>query len=165
MATLSLIAAMAENRVIGKDGRMPWHIPGELKIFRQYTTGKMLIMGRKTHESIGRVLPGRTTIIVTRQKDYAVEGAHVAHSLEDALALAQRLDGNGEIMVGGGGDLFAQTIDRADFIYLSIIHRAFDGETLFPAWKPGMFREVFRQEVDAVIPYSFVKYARVPAAG
>lgn len=165
MATLSLIAAMAENRVIGRDGRMPWHIPGELKIFRQYTMGKMLVMGRKTHESIGRVLPGRTTIIVTRQKGYAVDGAHVVHSLEEALALAEGMDRNGEIMIGGGGELFAQTIGRADFIYLSIIHQPFDGETFFPEWKPWMFREVFRQEVDAVIPYSFVKYARVPATG
>lgn len=165
MAIFSLIAAMAENRVIGKDGRMPWHIPGELKIFRQYTTGKILIMGRKTHESIGRVLPGRTTIVVTRQKDYAVEGAYVAHSLEEALALAERMDGNGEIMIGGGGELFAQMVDKADFIYLSIIHQAFDGETFFPEWAPGMFREVFRKEVNAVIPYSFVKYARVSAAG
>ncbi|MCM1129893.1 MAG: dihydrofolate reductase [Alistipes senegalensis] len=160
MATLSLIAAMAENRVIGKDGRMPWHIPGELKIFRQYTMGKVLVMGRKTHESIGRVLPGRTTVIVTRQKDYAADGAYVAHSLEEALALAKDLDKDGEIMIGGGGDLFAQTAARADFIYLSIIHQPFDGETFFPAWKTGMFREVFRQEIDAVIPYSFVKYAR-----
>lgn len=160
MATLSLIAAMAENRVIGKDGRMPWHIPGELKIFQQYTMGKVLVIGRKTHESIGRVLPGRTTVIVTRQKDYAVDGAYVAHGLEDALALAENLGKGGEIMIGGGGDLFAQTVDRADFIYLSIIHQSFDGETFFPEWNPGMFREVFRQEIDAVIPYSFVKYAR-----
>lgn len=161
MATLSLIAAMAENRVIGKDGRMPWHIPGELKLFREHTTGKVLVIGRKTHESIGRVLPGRTTIIVTRQRGYAVAGAHVVHSLDEALVLAEGMDRHGEIMIGGGGELFAQTVDKADCIYLSVIHQAFDGETFFPELKPGMFREVFRKEVDAVIPYSFVKYARI----
>lgn len=159
MTTVSLIAAMAENRVIGKDNQMPWHIPGELKIFKEYTTGKILIIGRKTHESIGRVLPDRTTIIVTRKKDYAVPGAHVVHSLDEALALAKTL--GGEIMIGGGGELFAQTLDRADFMYLSIIHATFDGETYFPEWAPDAFCEVSRKEVDASIPYSFIIYERV----
>lgn len=159
MTTISLIAAMAKNRVIGKDNQMPWHIPGELKIFRQYTTGKILIMGRKTHESIGRILPDRTTIIVTRQKDYQVSGAHVVHSLDEALALAGKI--GGEIMIGGGGELFAQTLDKADFMYLSIIHADFDGETYFPEWPSDAFREVSREEINASIPYSFVVYERV----
>ncbi len=159
MTTISLIAAMAENRVIGRDNQMPWHIPGELKIFKEHTTGKILIMGRKTHESIGRVLPGRTTIIVTRQKDYAVPGAHVVHSLDEALTLAKTL--GGEIMIGGGGELFAQTLEMADFMYLSVIHATFEGETYFPQWPPEAFREVSRKEVDASIPYSFIVYERV----
>jgi len=163
MTTISLIAAMAENRVIGKDNRMPWHIPGELKIFREHTTGKTLIMGRKTHESIGRVLPDRTTIIVTRQKDYAVPGAHVVHNLNEALALAKTL--GREIMIGGGGELFSQTLYMADFMYLSIIHAAFEGETFFPAWSPDAFREVSRKDVDASIPYSFIVYERIRPAG
>lgn len=159
MTTISLIAAMAENLVIGKDNQMPWHIPGELKIFKEHTTGKILIMGRKTHESIGRILPNRTTIIVTRQKDYAVPGAHVVHSLDEALALAKTL--GGEIMIGGGGELFAQTLEMADFMYLSIIHANFEGETYFPQWSPEAFREVSRSEVEASIPYSFIIYERV----
>ena len=157
--TISLIAAMAENRVIGKDGQMPWHIPGELKIFRELTVGKVLIIGRKTHESIGRVLPDRTTVIVTRQKDYEVFGAHVVHSMEDALALAGKI--GGEIMIGGGGELFAQTLEIADLMYLSIIHAVFEGDACFPEWSADDFREVSRREVDASIPYSFVVYERI----
>lgn len=157
--TISLIAAMAENRVIGKAGQMPWHIPGELKIFKEYTVGKVLIIGRKTHESIGRVLPDRTTIIVTRQKDYKVPGASVVHSLEEALALAGKI--GGEIMIGGGGELFEQILDRADFMYLSVIHASFDGETVFPEWPQDAFREISRKEVNASIPYSFIIYERI----
>ena len=82
---ISHVVAMSENRVIGKDGQMPWHIPGEQKIFKRLTVGKALILGRKTHESIGRVLPDRTTIIVSRQKDYDVAGAYVVHSIEEAI--------------------------------------------------------------------------------
>ncbi|MDR0934524.1 MAG: dihydrofolate reductase [Burkholderiaceae bacterium] len=156
---ISLIAAMAENRVIGKDGKMPWHIPGELKIFREHTAGKVLILGRKTHESIGRILPDRTTIIVTREKDYEAPGAHVVHSVDDALALAGKL--GGEIMVGGGGEIFSQMLGKADFMYLSIIHADFDGDAWFPEWPPEAFREVSRKEVEASIPYSFVIYERV----
>ena len=106
--TISHVVAMAENRVIGKDGGMPWHIPGEQKIFKNLTVGRVLVMGRKTHESIGRVLPDRTTVIVTRQKGYEVPGAYVVHSVEEALTLAKTL-GNDDIVIGGGGDLFAQT--------------------------------------------------------
>ncbi len=159
MTTISMIAAMAENRVIGKDGQMPWHIPGELKIFRDHTMGKILILGRKTHESIGRVLPGRTTIIVTQQKDYKVEGAYIAHSLEEALNLAENL--GQEIMIGGGGEIFSQALDKADRMYLSIIHAHFEGETYFPEWSPENFQEVSRKEIEASIPYSFVVYERI----
>lgn len=156
---ISLIAAIAQNRVIGKDGQMPWHIPGELKIFREYTMGKVLIIGRKTHESIGRVLPGRTTVIVSSQKDYQVPGAHVVSSFEAALKFAQTI--GGEIMIGGGGDIFLQAIEKADCMYLSIIHADFDGDTYFPEWSSDTFHEVSRKEIDAVIPYSFVVYERI----
>nr|AIA18908.1 Dihydrofolate reductase [uncultured bacterium] len=156
--TISLIAAMAQNRVIGKDGQMPWHIPGELKIFRDYTTGTNLIMGRKTHESIGRVLPNRTTIIVTRQKGYEAPGAHVVHSVEEALALAGKL--GGDVMIGGGGEIFDQTLDIADFMYLSIIHADFEGDAYFPEWSPEAFRETSCKEIEASIPYRFVVYER-----
>jgi len=150
---------MAENRVIGKNNKMPWHIPGELKIFRDHTMGKTLILGRKTHESIGRVLPGRTTIIVTRQKDYQVEGAYTAHSLDEALTLARSL--GKDIMIGGGGEIFAQALNQATRIYLSIIHASFEGETYFPEFSLAVFQEISREEIEAVIPYSFVIYERI----
>lgn len=154
------VVAMAENRVIGKNGRMPWHIPGEQKIFRNLTVGKALILGRKTHESIGRVLPDRTTIIVTRQPDYHVDGAYVVHSVQEGLDLAGRL-GFDQVVIGGGGELFAQTLQATDRIYLSVVHAAFEGETYYPELPDNMFAEISRKEIDASIPYAFVELENV----
>lgn len=157
---ISHVVAMAENRVIGKNGQMPWHIPGEQKIFRDLTVGKALIMGRKTHESIGRVLPDRTTIIVTRQKDYQIPGAHVVHSVEEGIALAKKLKLE-EIVIGGGGELFAQTLPITDKVYLTVVHAVFEGETLYPELPDSLFREKSRKEIDASIPYAFVEFERI----
>lgn len=154
------VVAMAENRVIGKNGRMPWHIPGEQKIFRNLTVGKALILGRKTHESIGRVLPDRTTIIVTRQPDYLVDGAYVVHSVQEGLDLAGRL-GFDQVVIGGGGELFAQTLQATDRIYLSVVHAVFEGETYYPELPDNMFAEISRKEIDASIPYAFVELENV----
>lgn len=154
------VVAMAENRVIGKNGRMPWHIPGEQKIFRNLTVGKALILGRKTHESIGRVLPDRTTIIVTRQPDYYVDGAYVVHSVQEGLDLAGRL-GFDQVVIGGGGELFAQTLQATDRIYLSVVHAVFEGETYYPELPDNMFAEISRKEIDASIPYAFVELENV----
>ena len=157
--TISHVVAMAENRVIGKDGQMPWHIPGEQKIFKELTLGRILVLGRKTHESIGRVLPGRTTVIVTRQPGYQVPGAYVVHSVDAALALAKEL-GNDDIVIGGGGELFAQTLPITDRIYLTVVHRSFDGETVYPEMPEGQFVEISRKEIEASIPYAFLEYHR-----
>ncbi len=154
------VVAMAENRVIGRNGQMPWHIPGEQKIFRNLTVGKALILGRKTHESIGRVLPDRTTIVVTRQPDYHVEGAHVVRSVQEGIELAGRL-GLDKIVIGGGGELFAQTLPLTDRIYLSIVHAVFEGETYYPELPDNMFAEVSRKEIDASIPYAFVELENI----
>ena len=154
------VVAMAENRVIGTNGRMPWHIPGEQKIFRNLTVGKALILGRKTHESIGRVLPDRTTIIVTRQPDYHVDGAYVVHSVQEGLDLAGRL-GFDQVVIGGGGELFAQTLQATDRIYLSVVHAVFEGETYYPELPDNMFAEISRKEIDASIPYAFVELENV----
>lgn len=156
---MSMVVAMAENRVIGNKGDIPWRIPGEQKIFRKLTIGRNLILGRKTHESIGRLLPDRTTIIVTRQLDYEVPGAHVVHSLQEALALANSL--GGDIVIGGGGELYKETMALTDKIYLTIIHAEFEGDAFFPELPPGQFREVSTEEVDAEIPYTFAVYERV----
>lgn len=158
--TISHVVAMAENRVIGKDGQMPWHIPGEQKIFKELTVGKALILGRKTHESIGRVLPDRVTIIVTRQKDYEVPGAHIVHDINQALQLAKEL-GKDDIVIGGGGELFSQTLPLAEKVYLSIVHADFDGETFYPELPVDLFVEKSRKEIDASIPYAFVEFERV----
>jgi dihydrofolate reductase len=157
--TMSIVVAMSENRVIGSKNDIPWRIPGEQKIFRRLTIGRNLIMGRKTHESIGRVLPDRTTIIITRQHDYAVPGAHVVHSLEEALDLAKRL--GGDIAIGGGGELFAQTLPLVDTVYLTTIHAEFEGDVLFPELPEGNFRRVTSEEIDASIPYTFAEYERI----
>lgn len=157
---ISHVVAMSENRIIGKNGQMPWHIPGEQKIFREQTVGKALIIGRKTHESIGRVLPDRTTIIVTRQDNYRVPGAYVVHSVEDGLVLAQKL-GLDDIVIGGGGELFEQTLPITDRVCMSLVHAVFDGETMYPELPEGQFMEKSRREVDASIPYSFIEFERI----
>src|SRR5688572_33403566 len=109
---------MAKNRVIGADNRIPWHLPNELKLFKSLTMGHHIVMGRKTYESINRLLPGRTTVIVTRQTDYAVPGAIVAHSIREAIAACTGAD---EIFVIGGADLFRETLPLADRLYLTVV--------------------------------------------
>ena len=156
---VSHVVAMAEKRVIGKEGRMPWHIPGEQKIFRELTTGKALVLGRKTHESIGRVLPERTTIVVTRQNNYRVPGAYVVHSVDEAFALAEKL-GMKEMVVGGGGELFEQTLSMTDRVYLTTVHAVFEGETTYPELPADEFVEKSRKEIAASIPYSFAEFER-----
>lgn len=158
--TISHVVAMAENRVIGKNGQMPWHIPGEQKIFRELTVGKALILGRKTHESIGRVLPDRITIIVSRRKDYHVPGAYVVHDIDQAIDLARQL-GKEDIVIGGGGELFSQTLPVTDKVYLSIVHADFEGETLYPELPRNLFVEKSRKEIEASIPYAFVEFERI----
>ena len=111
---LSVVAAVARNGVIGDGNKLLWRLPSDLKRFRALTIGKPLIMGRKTYESIGRLLPGRETIIVTRNQGYVVEGAHVVGDIDVALTLAGSLAADGEIISAGGGEIYAQTIGRAD---------------------------------------------------
>ncbi|MBX9632520.1 MAG: dihydrofolate reductase, partial [Burkholderiales bacterium] len=115
---VSLIAAVASNGVIGRDGRMPWHLPEDLKRFKALTMGHAIVMGRKTFDSIGRLLPGRRTIIVTRQPNYRVEGAEVVSSIDDAIALARNDD---EVFVIGGGEIYAQALPLATRLHLTEI--------------------------------------------
>jgi dihydrofolate reductase len=126
---LSLIVAMAKNRVIGAKGAIPWRLPSELQLFKRITMGHHIIMGRKTWESIGRLLPGRTTVIVTRQKDYAVPGATIAHSLTDAITKCANDD---EIFVIGGAELFREALPTADRLYLTLVDAAPEGDTFMP---------------------------------
>ena len=159
---IALIVAVAANGVIGKDNALPWHIPGDLKWFKRNTVGKPVIMGRKTWDSIGRPLPGRPNIVVTRQTDWSVEGVHVAHSLAEALVLADDLAPEAaEAMVIGGNALFAEALPRCRRVYLTEIHRAYAGDVHFPAFDRSVWREVSR-EVNAGDPaFDFVNFDRV----
>lgn len=138
---VSLILAMSENRVIGVANRLPWHLPAELKHFRAVTMGHPIIMGRKTHESIGRVLPGRRNIVVTRNRGYGHEGVEVAHSLAEAIARCSAAD---EVFVIGGAELYRQAIEFADSIYLTLVHTVVEGDTYFQEIMPDLWREVER---------------------
>ena len=136
--TITLVAAMARNRAIGLDGAMPWHLPRELKHFKETTMGKPIVMGRKTWESIGRVLPGRQNIVVTRNRKYTAPGCDVVASLEQAVWLA----GGDEVMVIGGGQLYAEALPVADRMVLTLVDCEPGADTWFPQWDPSGWREV-----------------------
>lgn len=159
--SLSLIVARAANGVIGKDNRLPWHLPEDLRYFKQTTLGKAMIMGRKTFESIGRPLPGRRSIIVTRNRDWRHDGVETAANLEQARLLAQHPAPDGEIFVIGGAGLFAEALPLADRLHLTEIHRDYDGDVFFPPWQESEWREIGRRRAEGDPPCSFVLYERV----
>lgn len=157
---VSLIVAMSENRVIGRQNQMPWHLPDELKYFKRVTMGKPVLMGRNTFESIGKPLPGRDNIIITRNADYEADGISVVTSVEDALDLADSLSGNdpiAEAMVIGGAQIFAATLPIADRLYLTEVHAIIDGDVFFPEFPRERWRVVARDEhaADAKNPYAY----------
>ena len=154
---LSLIVAVAENGVIGRNNSLPWHISEDLRYFKQITSGKTVIMGRKTFQSIGRPLPNRINIVITRDPHFHAEGIVIARSLDDALAKA----GDGEAMVIGGSSLFLEALPRADRFYLTEIHRAYDGDVQFPAWDRHPWRETARRRVEGDPDISFVVLERI----
>ena len=156
---LSLICAMANNRVIGKDNAMPWHMPADLQHFKKTTMGKPIVMGRKTFESIGRPLPGRENVVITRNKDWQAEGVTVVASIDDALVhLAQ----HEEIMITGGGNIYQQTIDRANRLYLTFIDLTTDGDAFFPEFShlklKQVAEEIHQPDDKNPYPYRFVTY-------
>lgn len=160
---LSLIVAMAKNGVIGADNKIPWHLPAELRIFKSATMGHHIVMGRRTWESIDRLLPGRTTVIVTRQPDFRVPGAIVAHSFEDALAACH---GDDEVFVIGGAELFRLALPRADRFYLTIVDAQPEGDTMMPEIDWSAWREVCSAHYAAdernPLAFRFVLYERLP---
>jgi dihydrofolate reductase len=153
---ISLIAAMSGNRIIGRNNKMPWKLPSDRKRFHEITRGHYVIMGRKTFESIGRPLPGRKNIILTRQRNYMVEGCIIAHDLDSAFTACGDTD---EVFICGGGEVFQETIFMADRIYLTIVHAVVEGDTLFPDIPPN-FKEVGREEVLDAIPSTIVLFER-----
>lgn len=164
--TISIIAAMAKNQVIGKEGKLPWKLGPDMKRFRELTIGKPVIMGRKTFESIGKALAGRVNIILTKRHDYQAADCIVTHSLEDALRAAgtggNRADASlppkpPEIMVIGGAEVYNLFLPHAKQMYLTYIHHEFEGDAFFPAFDPAEWQEITRQDfkADAQSPYSY----------
>jgi dihydrofolate reductase len=156
---ISLIVAMASNRVIGLDNKMPWHLSADLKKFKSITMGSPILMGRKTYESIGKPLPGRTTLIISRNPDYQQEGCLVFNDLNTALKKA--CESTEEIFIIGGSDLYKATLPLADSIYLTLINSDFQGDTFFPEIDLNAWSEVTREDIkddpDVNFSYSFLK--------
>ncbi len=158
---LSLITAMDSNRLIGNNNSLPWHLPADLAFFKATTMGKPVIMGRKTFASIGKALPGRQNIVVTRDCNFDAPDCEVASSIDAAITL---VDDTEEVMLIGGASLYQQTIDVADIIYLTLIHHEFKGDTWFPEINPEFWELVSQDDFEAdeknPFAYSLVKYVR-----
>jgi dihydrofolate reductase len=160
---ISLIVAMDEQGGIGLRNQVPWHIPADLKRFKSLTMGHHLIVGRKTYESIGRVLPGRTMIIVTRSKGYRAAGCLVAASLQEAICLAEER-GELEVFIAGGGMIYSQTLPYANRIYLTRVHTEGDADVYFPSWDSTLWQLIHQEDrvqTENKNPaYSFYVYER-----
>ncbi|WP_432696877.1 type 3 dihydrofolate reductase [Marinobacterium sp. YM272] len=165
---LAMIVAQAENRVIGNDNKLPWYLPEDLKYFKRVTLGKPVIMGRKTYESIGRPLPGRCNIVVTRDPEWQAAGVVVtadpARALEHAAAQAE-VDGVEEAVVMGGAEIYRQLLPQTERLYLTQVHAEVEGDAHFPALEPEQWREVGREDFSASetnpYAYSFIVLERV----
>ncbi|MFA0350137.1 type 3 dihydrofolate reductase, partial [Vibrio sp. 10N.222.55.C6] len=131
---ISMIAAMANNRIIGKDNQMPWHLPADFAWFKRSTMGKPVVMGRKTYDSIGRPLPGRLNVVISRDESLKIEGVTTVTSIEQALELLSDVE---EVMIIGGGSIYESCLPKADKLYLTYIDFAVDGDTQFPDWGEG----------------------------
>ncbi len=158
---LSILVAMAKNRVIGRNNQLPWHLPADLKHFKLLTMGQTIVMGRKTYESIGRPLPGRENIIITRQTGYKVPGAIVVNSLQDAILKCEESSTiNSENFIIGGEKLYWQTLDICQRIYITEIQSDFEGDVFFPEFDRSDWKEIQRDkhtsENDTHIEYHFV---------
>jgi dihydrofolate reductase len=167
---LVLVAAVGENGVIGRDGALPWHLPSDLRRFRAITLGHPVVMGRKTYGAIGKPLPGRTNIVVTRDAAFAARGVIVASNLEAALAVARGdalRRGVRHIMIIGGGELYGQTIGRACRLEITRVHARPCGDSVFPAVDPVQWHEIGRCEYpagpDDDVAFTTLAYERIPA--
>ena len=160
---LAIVAAYSVNRVIGYRKLIPWHLPADLKRFKTLTMGHHLLMGRKTFESIGQPLPGRTTVVITHRQDWTSEGVLVAHSVGEALEIARTDE---EPFIAGGEEIYRQTLEIASRLYLTLVHKPFEGDTYFPeidnsAWQL-LSREDWNADGNNPCAYSFLIYERRP---
>ncbi|MBS1761171.1 MAG: dihydrofolate reductase [Bacteroidetes bacterium] len=160
---ISLVVAAANNNAIGKEGKMPWHLPNDLKHFKNITWGMPVVMGRKTFDSLGKPLPGRKNIVITRQKEWAAEGAIKAENIKDALFIAQQADAN-EIMIIGGGEIFKSIFNRAKKIYMTRVEADPEADTFFPVIDPARWHLMSQQNYEAdeknAYNYSFQTWER-----
>jgi dihydrofolate reductase len=162
MSRISLVLAMADNGVIGVRGALPWRIADDMKRFKAITMGKPIVMGRKTWDSLPRKpLPGRSNIVITRDRDFRVDGAIVAHSLGEALARAER-EQPGEIAIIGGAQIYLEALPRADIVHLTQVHGDFEGDARLPPFDPELWRETAREDRATAggLRYSYVTLER-----
>lgn len=159
---LSIIVAAAENNVIGNKNALIWHVSADLKHFKQLTTGHAVVMGRKTYESIGRALPNRRNIVISRNPDFRPEGCEVVPEIAEALRLTADED---EVFIIGGGTVYREMWDKADRLYLTLVHATPEGDTSIPDIDPACWQEVARQDFKAGekddYDYSFIDYRRI----
>jgi dihydrofolate reductase len=163
---LSHIVAAAENDVIGAGNRLPWDIPEDMKFFKDKTAGHAIIMGRKTYESMGKPLPNRLNVIVSRQKDYIVAGARVVPTIEEAIKYCKtKSDQYGhEIFIIGGGEIYRQSLNYVNVVYLTRIHRPIAGDATYPKLDPDRFKEIERRDRPGDPPFTFLTFVqREPA--
>ena len=159
MMQISMIVAMAVNRVIGRGGDIPWKIPGEQKLFKKITLGHCIIMGRKTYESIQQPLPQRTNIVITRQASYKAPGCHVVGSLQEAIEACPA--DKKEVFICGGGQLYNEALPQADRLYLSILPKVVEGDTYFPEFQVEEFKLTSAETIVGPQPYHFLIYDRI----
>lgn len=155
---IGLIVAYTNNRVIGNKGQIPWRIKGEQRRFRELTTGNIVIMGRKSYEEIGRPLPNRTTIVVSRTKNFDAENCYTATSLEEAIAMAEKMNKN--IYISGGAGLYGEAMDIVEKMYITEIDAEIEGDTFFPEFDVNEFDKTVDEEIEGEIPYRYVTYTR-----
>lgn len=159
---ISIVVAVAENNVIGKENQLIWHLPADLRHFKQLTMGHPIVMGRKTYESIGKPLPGRTSIIITRQKGYTAQGCIVVNSIAEALEKAKALDE--QVYIIGGAEIYRQALPFTDTIYLTKVHHTFEGDTFFPELAEAEWKEASAYHHDPdeknTYGYSFIELKR-----
>ncbi|PID44638.1 MAG: dihydrofolate reductase [Proteobacteria bacterium] len=155
---ISIIVAMSENRVIGRNNKLPWYLPNDLRYFKSVTMGKPVIMGRKTFESIGRPLPGRMNLVITRDEAWQAEGVTICHTIESAIEKAKssaEITGEDEVMIIGGARIYRQTMPLATRVYLTKVHEEIDGDAFFDEVDWSEWEEVAREDFTAEPPNSY----------
>jgi dihydrofolate reductase len=159
---IAIVVAASENNVIGKDNQLIWHLPADLRYFKNLTMGHPILMGRKTYDSIGKPLPGRTTVIITRQHNLQVPDCIVTNSLDEAIAEAQKIDQ--DVYIIGGAEIYKQAITKADTIYLTRVHHYFDGDAYFPELAKNEWEAISSEDHESddknKYSYSFITLKR-----